>query len=587
MYEWEQMQELLLAFLQNTALFIILAYLLGRASDQFRIKNGIAWHTLASLIFTSGAIISLAMPFEPVPGVKLDQRNMILLFAAPFGGPWAAIVAGILTACARLYVGGIGAEAGAGAAITSALLGLLFMKGLGQLRTWRSALLGAVLLGFANYPWVLLFRHNNVGAELTENFAIPFLVLYMLGAVVLSAILMIHQRRLAETRELAEARRQLEDVLEVSTDWFWENDAELRFSYLSNSFRDVFSLDPSHYLGKTRSELAPDHQKAAARMFEAMLMQKQPFSDIRYSFDADHGEAQHISISGKPIFDDQGEFRGYRGSGRDITEEVLAQKTVRDALHQAEAGNQAKARFLSHMSHELRTPMNAIIGFADMMRRQIRGDLGHPAYRDDAENVYKAGHHLLSLINDLLDLSRLEAGKHRLELVRCNPGDVVGEAVAMLSNSIRESGLELSVADGWQGSAMLEERAFRQIVLNLVSNAVKFTEAGGTVSVAVERLEGDVLRLTVRDNGRGIPAGEIENVLRPFERSRAEELMATEGTGLGLPISRALVRAHGGDLVLSSEVGKGTVVACDFPGASVDRPGNPDSAENRTILVKS
>jgi signal transduction histidine kinase len=570
MHEWEDLRILLLAFLQNSALFIILAYLFGRTSDRFQIRNGFQWHALAALIFTSGAIISMQMPFEPVPGVKLDQRNMILLFAAPFGGPWAAIIAGVATACARLYVGGIGAEAGAGAAVTSAMLGMLFVGRLGELRTWQSAVLGAILLSLFNYPWVLLFSQDNVGAELTDNFAIPFLVLYILGAPVLSAILMVHERRLAQTRELAAARKQLEDVLEVSTDWFWENDAELRFTNLSSSFRNVFSLDPSHYLGKKRSELAADNQRTAAIAFEAMLMRKIPFSNVRYQFGGDGAGVQHISISGKPVFDEEGVFCGYRGSGRDITAAVRAQETVVDALNQAEAGNLAKARFLSHMSHELRTPLNAVLGFADMMRLQIRGDLGHPEYRNDAENIHRAGEHLLSLINDLLDLSRLEAGKQKPERARCDPGKVIDEALVMLDKPAREAGVHLTVADRWQGPAMLEERAFKQVVLNLVSNAVKFTAAGGQVTIELECLDEGTLQLVITDTGSGIPQSEIENVLRPFERSQVAQLMATEGTGLGLPISSALVQAHEGTLSIDSEVGKGTRIECLFPAAAIN-----------------
>lgn len=565
MYEWEEFRNLLLAFLQNSALFIILAYLLGRTADRLDIRKGFRWHALATLIFTSGAIISMLMPFEPVPGVKLDQRNMILLFAGPFGGPWAAMISGVVTAFARLYVGGIGAEAGAGAAITSALLGMVFMVGLGRLRTWQSAVLGAILLGFVNYPWVLLFRQTNVGVELTENFAIPFLVLYMAGAPVLSAILMVHERRRQSDRELARARQQLEDVLDVSTDWFWENDAELRFTYLSNSFGNVFSHDPAYYLGRKRSELAAEDQKEEARAFEAMMLRQETFNDFRYPFHGEPGEVMFISISGKPIYDEEGAFAGYRGSGRDVTAEVQAEAALRSALSQAEAGNEAKARFLSHMSHELRTPLNAIIGFADMMRRQIRGDLGNAEYRSDATNIHDAGHHLLSLINDLLDLSRLEAGKLVLDLEECQPADIVAEAITMLQQSADKSGLEISFHDNWAQTAVLDERAFKQIVINLLSNAVKFTGSGGTVTIELSETADREFNLSVTDSGSGIPEDELENVLKPFERSRMEQLMATEGTGLGLPITNALAQAHGGTLSLTSQVGKGTRVEVRIP----------------------
>jgi PAS domain S-box-containing protein len=568
MYEWIELRGLLLAFLQNIALFIILSFMLGRLSDRYKLQGGTGWHALATLIFSAGAIISMQMPYQPVPGVLLDQRNMILLFAGPFGGLWAAVIAGASTAVARVYMGGIGADAGAAAAISSALLGIVFMKFMGRLQTIQSAMTGAILLGLVNYPWVVLLRESNVGVDLTESFAIPYLVLYLMGAPALSMILMVHRRRLIQEQELFLAKQKLEDILDVSTDWFWEIDEELRFTYLSPSFRRIFDDDPANYLGKRRSEIAAESQKESACRFEQLLWQKEPFAHVRYSFAKDSGEVRYVSISGKPLFGLDGTFQGYRGSGRDVTVEVRAEKGLRNALSEAEAGNRAKSEFLSHMSHELRTPLNAIIGFADMMRMQIRGDLGNAEYREDAASIHGAGHHLLSLINDLLDLSRLDAGKNELDLAECHPASIVTSATVMLRQSADNSGISLQVRNELEVTAWLEERAFKQVVINLISNAIKFTKPGGIVRVELDQASDGTLVLLVSDTGTGISLDEIENVLRPFERARGARESAAEGTGLGLPISKALVEAHGGTLTIQSEQGVGTRVEVRIPEAS-------------------
>jgi len=566
MYEFMELRGLLLAFLQNIALFIILSFMLGRLANSIEPGKGATWHVTATLIFSFGAITSMAMPFEPVPGVLLDQRNMILLFAGPFGGTWAAIVSGVATAGARLAVGGFGAEAGAGAALSSALLGLVFARFLGGLQTFRSALLGGLLLGLVNWPWLLIFPAPSVGLDLSVSFALPFLVLYLAGAVTLSAILMIPLRRRAHERALARAQRKLEDILEVSTDWFWETDEDHRLTFLSQGYRKVFGRDPEAIIGRRRTDIASPDQQERAEALERLMDDREPFEDVRYVLFAEQAHPRHVSLSGKPVFDDEdGRFLGYRGSGRDVSATMEAEVELRAALARAEAGNQAKSEFLSNMSHELRTPLNAIIGFSEMMRLEMRGKLGNPEYVNDARAINGAVQHLLELINDILDLLRLEAGKWEPAIEPFDVCGVLDNVIVMITPEADRKGVTLSLDCDVAGMFQLDRRAFRQIAINLLSNSIKFTPRGGSATAKLE-IDGEgCLVFEVTDTGAGISEDELDRVLLPFERATGPQLVAVEGAGLGLPISRALAEAHGGSLTIRSFPGKGTEATVRFP----------------------
>ena len=227
-----------------------------------------------------------------------------------------------------------------------------------------------------------------------------------------------------------------------------------------------------------------------------------------------------------------------------------------------EAASRHKSDFLATMSHELRTPLNAIIGFSEVLHEQMFGELNERqvAYVDD---VLAAGKHLLSLINDVLDLAKIEAGRMELELSDVAIPEVLRSAVSLQSEHASREGIELSVAtEPEEITTTADERRVRQIVLNLVSNAVKFTPAGGRVDVSAHVEDGHV-EIGVSDTGPGIAAGDRETIFEEFEQTSAGR--QAEGTGLGLPLSRKLVELHGGRLWVESEVGRGSTFRFTLP----------------------
>lgn len=243
------------------------------------------------------------------------------------------------------------------------------------------------------------------------------------------------------------------------------------------------------------------------------------------------------------------------------------EKAISDeARRRAEAANNSKSRFLANMSHELRTPLNAIMGFSEVMKAEVMGPLGAPVYKEYAGNIHDSGRHLLNLINEILDLSRIEAGRYQLSEERLRLADVVDDCHRLLKLRAEAKGLriELDIAEDLP-PVWADQRAMRQICLNLMSNALKFTPKGGTITVVVSAGPAGGQTLAIRDTGPGIPAEEIPKVLQPFGQGSLAQQTAEGGTGLGLSIVQSLVELHGGRFKLLSELRKGTEAIAMLP----------------------
>ncbi len=251
--------------------------------------------------------------------------------------------------------------------------------------------------------------------------------------------------------------------------------------------------------------------------------------------------------------------------------ELETSKAISDeARRRAEAANIAKSRFLAQMSHELRTPLNAILGFSEVMKAEIFGPHAVPAYKDYSNDIHNSGVHLLGLINEILDLSRIEAGRYELNEEAVSLAGVVGECSHLLQMRAKNRGLiihELFETD--LPRLWADERAIRQICLNLLSNAIKFTPQGGEIWLKVGWTASGGQYLSVKDSGPGIPDDEIPIVLASFGQGSNSIKSAEQGAGLGLPIAKNLVELHGGTFALKSKLRIGTEVVVTFPSERV------------------
>ncbi|MBR9973495.1 PAS domain S-box protein [Magnetospirillum sp. J10] len=508
---------------------------------------------------------------------------------------------------------------------------------------------------------------------------------------------------------LVESEQRFRDLAESASDWFWELDADLRFTFVSGRVRQVLGVGPGYFIGRSFTDLASSCEDPRDwEVQQSLIRARRPFRGFIFIHRMTNGAIKFVEMAGRPAFDPEGKFFGYRGTAADITplkrhEQELAtqsalrqaiidnmgqgvavfdgderlvalntqarqlldlsendietemstleglllylavqgefgrsgammtkvrrrlerlrrnplrvfeharpngwvlevrstampgggliltftditdrkkvEATLREAKDAAERGNRAKATFLANISHELRTPLNAIIGFSELMKHEIFGPVQPPAYCSYVDDVHESGMHLLELINDILDMSKAEAGMTDLVDSPVDMAALIKASLRMMEKRASTNGVIL-LTDLPDHLAFLraDERRIRQILLNLLSNAVKFTEEGGTVRVTA-RVEPQGMVIHVADSGIGMSSEDLSRVMEPFVQADTRLSRKYEGTGLGLPLTKALVLAHGGSLTLDSIPDQGTTVTVVFPPERVMGERSPENGE--------
>lgn len=372
------------------------------------------------------------------------------------------------------------------------------------------------------------------------------------------------------TAALARRERELSEAESIGHMGHWRWHVGAPDIVWSDGVYKIFGVSRQTFSPTLQSVGAMLYRSDTSRMsqvFQRAILEKNDY-DLDIRLRRPDGTTRHLRCEGRCEKDGEGEVVALYGIMQDITERVQNERQLRSAKDAAERAYAAKSQFLANMSHELRTPLNAIIGFSEIMERQLLGPVGNETYLDYIRGIRESGAHLLDLISDILDMSRIEAGKYDLSPEPLNPAKLVRLAAHMMEGRVHEGRLHLTVQVADEDMTMTaDRRAVMQILLNLLSNACKFTPPGGNVTLCCEH-HGTMILFRVQDTGCGIPPGKISQVTRPFEQARNNEgayIKGHEGSGLGLAITRELADMHGGSIHIESTVGQGTTVTVRLP----------------------
>lgn len=369
---------------------------------------------------------------------------------------------------------------------------------------------------------------------------------------------------------LRESEARQVRIIQASSDGIWEWYADrggFHFSHRCWELLGYDDLDDVLTEGEDKLKIWRRHiYPSDLSKFDNALIEhmagKAPF-DVEYRLVGKKGEIRWIRGRGRAVFNDKGQPIMMSGSNMDITEVKRAEERVIQAKEQAEEANRAKSEFLSSMSHELRTPLNAILGYTQLF--EYDGNLNSQQVTNVRE-IRKAGEHLLQLINDVLDLAKIESGKMTVSLEPVLVSRVITECITLVQTQADAKGIRLNIGlDNFASSYVVADHVrLKQALLNLLSNAVKYNHVGGEVDVTLSALENECLRIKVRDTGRGIPLHRQQEVFQPFNRLTAEG-SNIEGSGVGLVITKQLVEMMHGKLDFSSAEGVGTSFWFDLP----------------------
>lgn len=387
-----------------------------------------------------------------------------------------------------------------------------------------------------------------------------------IGALVGLAEDVTEEMRAQEALRRSEAKYRL--LAEQASDIIHHIAPDSRTIYLSPSVEGVLGYTPEYFSqAKGAGALVhPDDLTRFSAGYREFVLSRDILR-LEYRLRHKAGHYVWLETTMRAVRDENGKLTEIVGITRDTSERKKHEIQMMEARERAEAANRTKSRFLANMSHELRTPLNAIIGFSEMLKLEMFGKLGHARYLEYAQLINESGGLLLDLISDILDMSKIEAGKYELHREPVDVSEAIGSALKLMYGRAEEGGLAVTTAicpNAASTRIVADERALKQILLNLLSNAVKFTPPGGRVIVGAEAT-GCGIRFRVTDTGRGIPKDQIPRLAQPFEQVSGDAELAKQGTGLGLALVRSLAELHGGSIRIESEVGCGTTVSVELP----------------------
>ena len=441
----------------------------------------------------------------------------------------------------------------------------------GRSAVWRAGIAaGAALLAVAGVEALGMLPASRLMLPLWQVYGCSMLAA-LVQAVLIAAAAQDRQR--AADAAAAEGAAMYRFLAENAMDLITRHSSDGRIRFASPATSALLGCLPDEIVGQPMPAIVhPDDLNAVqTALADSSYYGRDGAAEVRLR----HRDGHYVwaEIRCRPAQMSLGEPADIVAVTRDISERKVHERALVEARDAALEASRAKSQFLANMSHELRTPLNAIIGFSEVMTREMFGSLG-PRYQEYSRLIHESGAHLLELINSVLDMSKIEAGKFELVEELFDLEETAESALRFLRIPAERAGVALTLA-AQPGARLIfaDRRAIKQILVNLLSNGVKYTPRGGVVAITA-KAAGSGIEIMVRDTGTGISPTDLERLGKPFEQVENAQTRAKEGTGLGLALVKSLAQMHGGSAVLESVLGEGTTVTVRLPYAAVDVKGD-------------
>jgi PAS domain S-box-containing protein len=376
------------------------------------------------------------------------------------------------------------------------------------------------------------------------------------------------RNRAEEALQISEHR--FHRMMDASPNGMFFRDLNGRFLIANNAYQNIYK-NPVSVVGKTISDINPPQHAKIYHQHDNEVIASGNVTEHEFERKRNERETRHYSAVRFPIFDSKGNIEGVGGIISNITLRKQAEMALIRAMDDLAKSSQAKSAFLAHMSHELRTPLNAIMGFSELMETHTFGPLGAVQYDEYVANIHSSGQHLLELIDDVLDLSKIEAGQVDVQLEPIDVEELISGSITLVRGEAKAHDMNLytQVANNLP-HLLADRRMVKQMLFNLLSNAIKFTRQDGEIKVVADLADNGGIRISVVDSGIGIAKDDIPIVITPYGQIIPTDGKSTKGTGLGIPLVVEFLKLHEGLLEIDSEVDVGTTMTLAFSPTSTE-----------------
>jgi PAS domain S-box-containing protein len=431
----------------------------------------------------------------------------------------------------------------------------------------------------------------SLGHNMVKPVEIAFSMLRMAedkSIRVVGTITDIEKRRRAELA-VREAEQRFRGMFENSVSGIYQIAPEGRFISANPAMAEILGYRSAAEMMENMKDIAsiyinPEDRKS----FVDKLLFEGRVSGVETQVMRKDGQKIWVMENARVVRNERGSVEYFEGSIWDVTERKEAEAAMNNARLQAEISSRTRMEFLANMSHELRTPLNAVIGFSEIIKDEVMGPLGVPVYKEYAQDIYDSGNYLLKVISEILEVSKIETGNRELALTNFKLAKALKSCMIIMATRIEQAKVEvhLDISDDLP-ELMAEELGIKQVMLNLIGNAIKFTPEGGRVDVTAKVQDSGELYIDVKDTGIGMTKDEIKKAMQPFGKVDTAFSSMKAGTGLGLTIVDSLVSLHGGRLEITSESGRGTLARVVLPAFRVIRQTTPhQSSDSHLKIVK-